>query len=95
VAWARFAARAEVALADAGQNSPAGISADAVQLAFRDFFGPVGDRGLEYSARLRALDGRRVTMTGYMVRDPDRPRGLFILAASPVRLEQSFVCSQT
>jgi hypothetical protein len=94
-AWARFAARAEVALESAAETGPVGISSDAVRLSFREFFGPVGDRGLEYSVQLRALDGRKVTLTGYMVRDPARPRGLFILASSPVRLEQSFVCSQT
>jgi hypothetical protein len=94
-AWSRFAARAEAALQYSAETRPVGITAGSVQLSFREFFGPVGDRGLEYSERLRALEGQTVTVTGYMVRDPDRPRGLFILAGSPVRLEQSLVCSQT
>jgi hypothetical protein len=36
------------------------LPAGAEDLTFAEFFGPIGDRGLEYSARLRALDVRLV-----------------------------------
>ncbi len=43
---------------------PAGVQ----ELNFNDFFKmPVGDYGLEIADRLRALDGKRVRMIGYMV----------------------------
>ncbi len=56
-------------------------------LAFRDFYRlPVGPRGLEPNARLLALDGQRVRITGYMAALADAPPGLLILSAVPVRL---------
>lgn len=94
-AWSRLAARSASVLEAANEVGPAGIRARDDVLTFQDFFGPVGDRGLEFSARLLRLHGEAVSVTGYMVRDPERPRGVFILAASPVRLEQSLVCTQT
>lgn len=94
-AWSRLAARSASVLEAANDAGLAGIRARNDVLTFQEFFGPVGDRGLDYSDRLRGLHGQVVSVTGYMVRDPERPRGVFILAASPVRLEQSSVCTQT
>lgn len=67
-------------------------SEPAASLAFSDFFGPIGDRGLDYSDTLRALAGRRIRISGYMVREPVRSPGLFMLTARPVTIEKSGYC---
>jgi hypothetical protein len=63
---------------------------DVADLKFRDLFRlPVGPRGLEPTALLRSLDGRRVRMVGYMARQ-DRSRaapGRLVLAPLPVTLD--------
>jgi hypothetical protein len=58
-------------------------------LKFRDFFRlPVGPRGLAPSAKLQALDGKRVRLLGYMV-DREQPApGLLILAPLPVSIAE-------
>lgn len=94
-AWSRLAARSAAVMEAANDTGQVGVRSCDYALAFHEFFGPVGDRGLDYAERLRRLDGQVVSVTGYMVRDPDRPRGIFILTASPVRLEQTSVCTQT
>lgn len=59
---------------------PAGMS----DLKFHDVFKmPVGAKGLEPSATLLALDGKRVRMVGYMVRQPSAPIGSFLLSPLP------------
>jgi hypothetical protein len=63
--------------------------ADVVDLKFGDFFRrPVGPRGLEATALLRSLDGQRVRIVGYMVRqDGSNPMaGLLVLAPLPVSM---------
>lgn len=55
------------------------------ELRFRDVFTlPVGPRGLEITERLRALDGRRVRLVGYMVHAD--VAGGFILSPLPAAL---------
>ncbi len=50
----------------------AALSVAPVDVRFVEFFKmPVGAGGLEASPRLRELDGRRVRMAGYMVREDD------------------------
>lgn len=50
-------------------------------LRFSDFFRtPVGPRGLELTDKLRALDGRRVRVLGFMVRQTRPSPGVAILA---------------
>lgn len=57
------------------------------ELRFQEFFQqPVGPRGLQASARLLALDGQRVRLVGYMVREAQAPAGRLILTAMPVLL---------
>ena len=58
-------------------------------LKFRDFFRlPVGPLGLEFSHLLRALDGQRVSVLGYMVAQEDAPVGRFFLTPIPVRMSE-------
>jgi len=64
-------------------SPPAGVT----DLKFRDIFKtPVGDKGLEPSATLLALDGKRVRMIGYMVRQPSASKGAFLLSPLPVEI---------
>lgn len=94
LAWRRFSAQSQAALADAGRVvTPLAPAADAAQsLQFTQFFGPVGDRGLEYSGTLRALEGQRVRISGYMVRETLRAPGVFMLTARPVVVEKAGYC---
>jgi len=63
---------------------PGGVRRAAPQpLSFREIFDPSAP-GLEPSARLRSLVGRRVRLTGYMARMESPPKGGFYLCASPV-----------
>jgi hypothetical protein len=63
---------------------PAGVA----ELRFADLFRmPVGPEGLELSERARELDGQRVRMVGYMVREEHVPRGRFLLAPLPIALD--------
>ena len=62
---------------------------DTTDLKFRDFFKlPVGPRGLEVTPRLRSLDGQRVRVVGYMVRQDSvlGVTGLLVLAPLPVTM---------
>jgi hypothetical protein len=52
-------------------------------LSFREFFEP-GARSLKPSARLLALEGKRVRLVGYMARMEMPPQGGFYLCSSPV-----------
>ena len=61
-------------------------------LAFSELFGPIGDRGLEYSEKIQALAGKRVRVIGFMVCDPERTGGQFRLAGLPIRVEPRGAC---
>lgn len=62
---------------------PAGVA----ELKFRDIFKmPVGDRGLEPSAKLLALDGRRVRIVGFMIHQQPEPTGSFLLSPLPAAI---------
>ena len=63
--------------------------ADTTDLKFGDFFKrPVGPRGLEATPLLRSLDGQRVRIVGYMVRQDSTlgVTGLLVLAPLPVTM---------
>lgn len=60
----------------------------AESIAFSEFFVP-SPRELRPSPRLRALEGRRVRLTGFMVRMEDPPKGAFYLAARPIACDES------
>jgi hypothetical protein len=66
----------------------AGIAAAAPQdLRFSEMFvSPVGAGGLQATARLRALEGERVRIAGYMVRRDLATPGSFVLAPVPVSI---------
>jgi hypothetical protein len=62
---------------------PAGVA----ELKFRDIFKmPVGDRGLEPSAKLLALDGKRVRIVGFMIQQQPEPIGQFLLSPLPATI---------
>ena len=80
VAWDRLRARSVDALTGLALGDRPAASDPAVpELSFDQFFGPVGEEGLTYSARLQSLAGKRVRIAGYMVREPQRERGVFVL----------------
>ena len=59
---------------------PAGVA----ELKFADMFKlPVGPKGLEPTARLRTLDGKRVGIVGYMVQQELPVAGSFMLSPLP------------
>ena len=59
---------------------PAGVT----ELKFADMFKlPVGPKGLEPTDRLRALDGKRVRIVGYMVQQELPVGGSFMLSPLP------------
>lgn len=97
LAWQRHTARSHAALAahtSATATTPLPPAPTGVtDLAFADFFAPIGDRGLEYSPRLRALDGQMVRLVGYMVREAQHTPGLFLLAGWPTTVDAKGLCS--
>jgi hypothetical protein len=55
------------------------------ELKFGEFFRqPIGPRGLESSEKLRSLDGGRIRILGYMVRQTKPVEHCFLLAARPL-----------
>jgi hypothetical protein len=93
-AWSRHVARSNAAIADLNRASaeiPAAL-ADTVELKFSEFYGPIGDRGLEFSAKIQALAGKRVRLSGFMVREPSPAVGAFRFAALPIAVENNGLC---
>ena len=57
------------------------------ELRFNEFFvTPVGPFGLELTEKLKGLNGKRVRMLGYMVREEHGTPGKFLFAAIPVQI---------
>lgn len=84
-----FAATAlmAVAAAAAAQQPPA--AGDAIELKFRDFFKtPIGARGLEPTETLKAANGKRVRLLGYMVAQEDPQPGWFFLTPRPLTMSE-------
>jgi hypothetical protein len=62
---------------------PAGVT----NIKFGEFFRmPVGPRGLEPTEKLLALNGQRVRLVGYVVREEEPVPGRFLLSPLPVSL---------
>lgn len=60
-----------------------------VELKFASFFKqPIGPRGLEIADALRAADGKRVRLVGYMVAQEEPLAGRFMLTPRPVRMSE-------
>ncbi|HLP07641.1 MAG TPA: hypothetical protein VK178_05710 [Opitutaceae bacterium] len=75
--WHADALAVELAGVDRLPSPPDGVA----ELKFSDFFkSPAGPLGLEPTATLRALDGRRVRLLGFMVRQARPSPGVAILA---------------
>jgi hypothetical protein len=65
--------------------APAGVT----DLEFTDFYGAViGDRGLELTAKVRALAGQPVRLVGFMVRQALPTPGVLLLAPQPVQVDE-------
>jgi hypothetical protein len=56
------------------------------ELKFAEIFGPIGPRGLEYTDKAKALEGKRVRILGYMVKTCRHDHGRFMLTPFPVTL---------
>jgi hypothetical protein len=94
--WQRYLAQSHRVLSALNRPDIEGLSAlpaGVADVAFAEFFGPIGDRGLEYSPKLHALDGQLVRIVGYMIREPERAPGLFRLARAPLTLETEGRCA--
>lgn len=94
-AWSRFQSQAANALETAQRQRAAlpPLAEGVSELRFQDFFKPVvGDLGLEYSDTLLKLDGRRVRIAGFMVREQSRADGVFMLTPWPSRVESDGFC---
>src|SRR5260221_6882287 len=62
---------------------PAGVT----ELKFDELFvSPIGERGLTLTEKLRNLDGQRVRILGYMVRQEAATPGKLLLAPFPVQV---------
>lgn len=58
-------------------------------LSFSEIFERVGNRGLVWTDKARALHGRRVNIVGYMVHQEQPSPGVFLLAPFPLQLHES------
>src|SRR5687768_11408582 len=66
-------------------TAPKGV----IDLEFRELLcGPVGGRGLALTEKASTLNGKKVRVIGYMVRQEQATPGLFLLAPVPVQLHQ-------
>jgi hypothetical protein len=66
-------------------------AAPEAEIRFEEFFSPVvGDRGLELSARLKSLHGKRVAVRGFMVREPRRSPGKPLPDPIPLKIQFPF-----
>lgn len=59
------------------------------ELKFNDFFRqPIGPRGLEYTDKLRSLEGRRIRILGYMARQAKPVDRCFLFTPLPLTLNE-------
>lgn len=66
--------------------SRAGASEDGGSLAFGELYGKVSVLGLEFSEKLRGLDGRAVRMKGFMAPPLKAEANFFVLTQRPMAL---------
>lgn len=68
---------------------PAAMAVPPVELSFADFFAqPIGPRGLEPTAHLKAAAGQEVRLVGFMVRREQPQAGRFLLTPRPVTMAE-------
>lgn len=90
ITWARSSAKWDKLRRDARAllpplpPAPDGVT----DLDFPEFFGPIGDRGLELSSKLRSLAGQRVRLVGFMVRQTLPTVGVLLLASQPIQTDE-------
>ena len=59
------------------------------EIRFSEFFRqPIGPRGLEYTEKLRSLEGRRIRILGYMARQTKLADRCFLFAPLPLTLNE-------
>jgi len=64
---------------------PAGVT----ELKFSEIFRqPIGPRGLEFTEKLRSLDGRRIRILGFMARQTKPAERCFLLSPVPLTLNE-------
>ena len=57
-------------------------------LKFGEIFKPVGSRGLEYTEKCKSLDGKKVRILGYMVRQSQPLPATLLLSPIPLQLHE-------
>lgn len=73
----------------AGTNALPPLPPGVTDLKFNEFFRqPIGPRGLEYTEKLRSLEGRRIRILGYMARQTKPVDRCFLLAPVPLTLNE-------
>lgn len=86
-ALAAQSAKSNAAVPSASSLAP--LPPGVEELRFKDFFRmPVGPSGLDMTPRLLALDGKRVRIVGYMVRQEEPSAGFFMLTPVPVGMAE-------
>lgn len=73
------------ALRETIARAPEGVA----DLDFRELLAPIGRRGLSYSEKARALDGKTVRLLGYMVGQDLPADGRLLLAPYPFQLHET------
>ena len=90
-----LAAALALAISGVGAGAPPGLRDEplpppppgVVHLEMGDLFvKPVGPRGLSLTERAKALQGKRVRVAGYMVRQEDPLPGVFLLTREPLAI---------
>lgn len=80
-----FIAVAALACAEFARAEPSSVDGPITTLGFDEILVlPVGPKGWELAEKTRGLDGRRVQLTGYMVRELNPDPDIFLIAVSPV-----------
>ncbi len=95
-AWARLQHRSAAAFRALARETFDLTAADptAAQLSFSEFLLRAGDGGVEFSPRLKSLAGKRVRLSGYMVRQPPSGSpGGFVLSPAVVTLDEDGMCA--
>ena len=64
---------------------PAGVE----ELKFADFFQPIGRMGMEYTEKMKSLEGKKVRILGFMVQLEVRAPGLFLFSPFAIELNDA------
>jgi len=79
-----------LALTSVATNALPPLPSGVTELKFSEFFRqPIGPRGLEFTDQLRSLEGRRIRILGYMVRQDKPADGCFLLSPLPMTLHEA------